>query len=129
MNAELTDSQTRTLAFIRTRIARGLPPTLQEIATGLGFTSKNAAHCAVRLLVRKGHLLRDPKSARGLRLPDDVPLVLTREQADVLEQLLVVRDDALGALASFSGHPSTAHASRVLGDVLDALRRQPRRQP
>jgi repressor LexA len=67
--ADLTDSQERVMKFIRAFAERsGFPPTLAEIAEGLGFRSVNGAAEHVRLLAKKGALEITPRAARGLRI-------------------------------------------------------------
>lgn len=65
----LTDTQQRTLDFIRGYIRQnGLAPTIQEIATGMGWRSPNAAHQQLAALERKGYLSIKRGSWRGIRL-------------------------------------------------------------
>lgn len=66
---QLTDTQQRTLDFIRGYIRQnGLAPTIQEIATGMGWKSSNAAHCQVDVLERKGKLKMRRGVSRGIVL-------------------------------------------------------------
>lgn len=75
-HAPLTASQERVVAFIRrATLANGYPPSLAEIAEGLGFRSPNAAAEHVRLLAKKGVLLVTPRVARGIRLAEDLAAV------------------------------------------------------
>jgi len=46
----------------------GRPPTRQEIADDLGFSSPNTAQCHVEVLTRKGYLQNDKNKSRGLTL-------------------------------------------------------------
>lgn len=64
-----TDAQSRVLEFIRAYVERhGLPPTVREIASGLGFKSTNAAYSHIKRLRRKGLVDYVPGTARGIRL-------------------------------------------------------------
>ena len=64
-----TPAQSRVLAFIDAFIGgHGYPPTIAEIATGLGWKSPAAAQSHIGYLLKKGLLAKDPGKARGLRL-------------------------------------------------------------
>lgn len=64
----ITEPQRRTLAAIRTHIARrGFPPTVQELGEILDIAPASA-HEQVNQLVRKGYLRRDPRKARSLEV-------------------------------------------------------------
>ena len=57
------------LAFLRDRIeGQGLSPSLAEIATEFGFSSRNAAHKHVQALVADGLVELAPGQKRGIRL-------------------------------------------------------------
>jgi len=77
----LTDSQRRTLEFIRHFMAEhGYAPKLQEIAEGIGIQSRGVAHRYVQALINAGHLENSSGRHRGLRLvgPQDantIPLL------------------------------------------------------
>jgi len=64
----ITAPQQRTLAAIRSYIARrGYPPTIKELGEALGIAPASA-HEQVNQLVRKGYLRRDPGKARSLEI-------------------------------------------------------------
>lgn len=66
----LTDRQLEIVGVIRASIAeRGYPPTLREIGKALGIRSSNGVNEHLRLLEKKGVILRDGAS-RGIRLLD-----------------------------------------------------------
>jgi repressor LexA len=68
----LTSKQQKVLSFIRTfRGKAGFPPTIREIARGLGFRSINNARQHVQLIQRKGYLKLAPGRARGIEVPAD----------------------------------------------------------
>ena len=79
----LTPSQHKTLDFIRRyRRKRGYSPSLQEIAEGIGITSRGVAHRNVQALIGSGDLVPTPGRKRGLRLatepgerPASIPLL------------------------------------------------------
>ncbi|HOI09164.1 MAG TPA: transcriptional repressor LexA [Myxococcota bacterium] len=65
----LTPRQRQVLAFVRDCTARqGAPPTVREIAAGLGFASTNAVAGHLDALARAGVLSRSPRRSRGLRV-------------------------------------------------------------
>ena len=77
----ITEPQRRTLAAIRTHIARrGFPPTVQELGEILGIAPASA-HEQVNQLVRKGYLRRDPRKARSLEVLKEPRRVKTRPGA------------------------------------------------
>ncbi len=71
MNRNLTSRQEEGLEFIRNYIQeQGAPPTLREIADGLGISSSNGARSLVEVLERKGVVERRPGLSRGLVITD-----------------------------------------------------------
>ena len=65
----LTDNQRAVLSFIQRYIAtHGVPPKLQEIAKGIGISSRGVAHRYVQALVDAGFLAIDKGKHRGIRL-------------------------------------------------------------
>ncbi|MDH5485878.1 MAG: transcriptional repressor LexA [Gammaproteobacteria bacterium] len=67
----ISDSQRKTLSFIRQYVARyGYAPKLQEIATGIGISSRGVVHRYIQALVQAGYLENLGGKHRGLRLLD-----------------------------------------------------------
>lgn len=65
----LTRRQRAVLDFIRDFIRDNQrPPTYQEIADAFGFQSKNGVKCYLLALERKGYIVVDSKTTRGIRL-------------------------------------------------------------
>lgn len=65
----LTDLQQRILRYIQTHLAQhSRAPTLSEIGKALGLRSKGTIHRYVQALEEKGHLVREPRGWRGIRL-------------------------------------------------------------
>lgn len=65
----ITPAQSAVLAFIGEFIRkRGYPPTKVEIAAGMGYKSRNAAHELVQELAKKNYLKLDHGLARGIRI-------------------------------------------------------------
>ncbi len=74
---KLTPRQQEILDFIRdTRESRGAPPTRAEIAQAFGFASANAAEDHLKALAKKGAIVLEPGSARGIRLVEQLGLPL-----------------------------------------------------
>ena len=70
----LTDNQRTVLDFIQRYIAsRGVSPKLQEIAEGIGISSRGVAHRYVQALVDAGFLAIDKGRHRGIRLLRENP--------------------------------------------------------
>jgi len=74
---KLTPRQQEILDFIRSTLeVLGAPPTRAEIASAFGFASPNAAEEHLKALARKGAIVLEPGSARGIRLVEQLGLPL-----------------------------------------------------
>ena len=72
---ELTPRQQEILEFIRTTLEEcGAPPTRIEICTAFGFASPNAAEAHLKALAKKGAILLEAGSSRGIRLMESLGL-------------------------------------------------------
>jgi repressor LexA len=70
--ARLTKRQTEILEFIHEQLgSEGDAPTVREIAEHFGIRSTNAVADHLKALERKGVIERDPRSARGIHLPEE----------------------------------------------------------
>ena len=77
MADDLTPRQREILDFIRSTLeVLGAPPTRAEIAGAFGFASPNAAEDHLKALAKKGAVVLDPRSARGIRLVEQLGLPL-----------------------------------------------------
>ncbi|MCB1933063.1 transcriptional repressor LexA [Accumulibacter sp.] len=75
--ASLTPRQQEILDFIRNTLEiLGAPPTRAEIASAFGFASHNAAEEHLKALAKKGIIVLEPGSARGIRLVEQLGLPL-----------------------------------------------------
>jgi repressor LexA len=75
--ASLTPRQQEILDFIRNTLEiLGAPPTRAEIAMPFGFASHNAAEEHLKALAKKGIIVLEPGSARGIRLVEQLGLPL-----------------------------------------------------
>lgn len=74
---KLTARQQEILDFIRNTLEiLGAPPTRAEIAGAFGFASHNAAEAHLKALAKKGLIVLEPGSARGIRLVEQLGLPL-----------------------------------------------------
>lgn len=71
----LTQRQQRVFDFIVTHLEDfGNPPTIREIASGLGFRSPNGVVGHLKALQRKGVITRSSNKSRAIRLTGEVDL-------------------------------------------------------
>jgi len=74
---KLTPRQQEILDFIRNHVETlGAPPTRAEIARAFDFASANAAEDHLKALAKKGSIVLEPGSARGIRLVEQLGLPL-----------------------------------------------------
>ena len=74
---KLTPRQQEILDYIRNNVEMlGAPPTRAEIASAFGFASHNAAEDHLKALAKKGAIVLEPGSARGIRLVEQLGLPL-----------------------------------------------------
>lgn len=65
----LTARQECVLAYLREFMtAHRYPPTIRQIGKHFGFRSPNGVMYHLIALERKGYIIRDPMTARGIRL-------------------------------------------------------------
>ena len=77
MALKLTPRQQEILDFIRSTLELlGAPPTRAEICNAFGFASPNAAEEHLKALAKKGAIVLEPGSARGIRLVEQLGLPL-----------------------------------------------------
>ena len=74
---KMTPRQQEILAVIRNTLeVLGAPPSRAEIASAFGFASHNAAEEHLKALAKKGVIVLEPGSARGIRLVEQLGLPL-----------------------------------------------------
>jgi repressor LexA len=74
---KLTPRQQEILDFIKSTLeVLGAPPTRAEISQAFGFASPNAAEDHLKALAKKGAIVLEPGSARGIRLVEQLGLPL-----------------------------------------------------
>ena len=70
----LTSLQRRALEAIRLRIAEcGSPPSVRELASGLGMKSHTGAARVIRILEDRGHVVTLHGRARSVTLVEPMP--------------------------------------------------------
>ena len=133
---KLTPRQQEILDFIKSTLeVLGAPPTRAEISQAFGFASPNAAEEHLKALAKKGVILIEPGSARGIRLVEQLGLPLigsvaagspilavenvqSRYQMDAqlfspkADYLLRVRGNSMIDAGIFDGDLLAVHATR-----------------
>jgi repressor LexA len=121
-NPQLTDKQRLTLDFIERYIAtHTVPPKLQEIADGIGISSRGVAHRYVQALTDAGFIETSSCKHRGIRLlrpnphrPESVLPLLGKIAAGKPIEAIPGEDQL--DLRDFFGHNN--FAVRVQGDSM-----------
>ena len=99
----LTQRQQRILDVVRQALRdRGVPPTLREMGTLLGYRSTNAIRDHLKALERKGYIALDTCRARGIKLMNEpgAPAFAGTNAGDV-------RVPVLGRITSGAPQPSS----------------------
>lgn len=116
----LSPGQQKVLTFIKqTFLSAGSMPTLREICREMGWSAVGSAQDAIRALVEKGWLQKDPQKARGLTLPSledfrAVPLLGAAPAGVPIESVESHEKDVL--VPSFIRGP--VFAVRVVGESM-----------
>lgn len=80
----LSARQQHCLDVIRDLMSQlGVPPTLKEIAEGMGINQMGSSH-HVDAMARKGYLVRTKGMARGIRLISDTPYEVAKRSDSVI---------------------------------------------
>ena len=113
------ETRNRVLAFVRTRLLAGQPPTVREVQEAFGFRAVGTARQHLEQLVAQGRLAVDRHKARGYRLPASaaalVPL-LGRVPAGALDEAVEDPDGYLPVDAR--GPVDDLFALRVRGESM-----------
>ena len=113
---KLTARQQEILDFIKNNLEMlGAPPTRAEIATAFGFASPNAAEDHLKALAKKGLIVLEPGSARGIRLVEQLGLPLIGSVAAGSPILAVENVQARYALDAALFSPRADFLLRVRG--------------
>ena len=113
---KLTPRQQEILDFIRNSLeVLGAPPTRAEIANAFGFASHNAAEEHLKALAKKGVVVLEPGSARGIRLVEQLGLPLIGSVAAGSPILAVENMQARYALDASLFKPRADFLLRVRG--------------
>ena len=113
---KLTPRQREILDFIRNSLeVLGAPPTRAEIASSFGFASHNAAEEHLKALAKKGVIVLEPGSARGIRLVEQLGLPLIGSVAAGSPILAVENVQARYALDASLFKPRADFLMRVRG--------------
>lgn len=119
---KLTPRQQEILDFIKNTLEMlGAPPTRMEIALAFGFASPNAAEDHLKALAKKGAIVLEPGSARGIRLVEQLGLPLIGSVAAGSPILAVENVQARYALDAHLFSPRADFLLRVRGlSMIDA---------
>ena len=113
---KITPRQQEVLDFIRNTLELlGAPPTRAEIAQAFGFASHNAAEEHLRALAKKGLIVLEPGSARGIRLVEQLGLPLIGSVAAGSPIMAVENIQARYALDATLFRPRADFLLRVRG--------------
>ena len=113
---KLTARQQEILDFIKNNLEMlGAPPTRAEIAAAFGFASPNAAEDHLKALAKKGLIVLEPGSARGIRLVEQLGLPLIGSVAAGSPILAVENVQARYALDAALFSPRADFLLRVRG--------------
>ena len=88
----MTETQLRLLTFIKEYMAghEGVAPNYQEMAEGVGVSSKSGIHRLVHALADQGEILIEPYKARRIRLPKQ-----TGQEAKALARVAKITSDMM----------------------------------
>ena len=105
--SSLTTRQQQIYKFICAEVAaKGYPPSVREIAEGVGLSSPSTVHTHLRVLADKGFIKRDYSKPRALEIVADEPAEqAATDDVETLEQG-VVRLPLVGRVAA--GQPILA---------------------
>ncbi len=113
---KLTPRQQEILDFIRNNVeVLGAPLTRAEISAAFGFASHNAAEEHLKALAKKGAIVLEPGSARGIRLVEQLGLPLIGTVAAGSPILAVENVQARYALDASLFKPRADFLLRVRG--------------
>lgn len=113
---KLTPRQQEIMDFIRSTVeVLGAPPTRAEICHAFGFASPNAAEDHLKALARKGVIILEQGSARGIRLVEQLGLPLIGSVAAGSPILAVENVQARYALDASLFLPKADYLLRVRG--------------
>lgn len=122
MSKNITEIQKKILEFVMDRRARGILPTLAEIASEFGYKNRATVQQHLAALEKKGYLKRNPKVSRGIELTVEDKFFLTRP---ILGEVaagnpLVMYPDSLDSveLPTIVRMPYDSFLLRVKGDSL-----------
>lgn len=96
----LTEQQGKLLAFIKDRLANGVPPSFDEMKAHMGLKSKSGIHRLVAALEERGCIVRLAGRARAIALPT------VERDAKAIAALLRIKKVALEATESTRGKSS-----------------------
>jgi repressor LexA len=136
---KLSERQTRMIEFIRRFTSeKGYPPTIRQIGEAAGISSTSVVNYNLNKLEKDGHLTRDLKVSRGVRLVEaagakaarlgelfNIPIagyIFASEPVLVGDTPQTAADEAIAITRDLVKDPSDLFALRVKGDsMIDAM--------
>ncbi|MCF8243322.1 MAG: transcriptional repressor LexA [Melioribacteraceae bacterium] len=109
MSKQLTKTQQRILDFIIDMKAKGLMPTLAEIAEKFGYRNRSTVQQHLGAIEKKGYIKRNPKLSRGIEL--------------TIEDKFFIPKPVLGEVAA--GNPLTIYPDSIDTIELPTIARMP----
>lgn len=110
MSKELTKTQQKILEFLAESKAKGLMPTLAEIAKKFGYQNRSTVQQHLQAIEKKGYIKRNSKLSRGIEL--------------LLEDKFFIPTAILGEVAA--GNPLTIYPDAIDTIELPTVARMPK---
>lgn len=110
MSKELTKTQQRILEFLAESKAKGIMPTLAEIAKKFGYKNRSTVQQHLQAIEKKGYIKRSSKLSRGIEL--------------LLEDKFFIPQPILGEVAA--GNPLTIYPDSIDTIELPTVARMPK---
>lgn len=110
MSKELTKIQQKILEFLVDAKAKGLMPTLAEIAKHFGYKNRSTVQQHLQAIEKKGYIKRNSKLSRGIEL--------------LLEDKFFIPQPILGEVAA--GNPLTIYPDAIDTIELPTIARMPK---
>ena len=121
VEAKQEETKYKVLKFIKKHLANyGYPPSLQEICSNCGISSKSSAHRILRKLAEEGHIVVFPKGARAIKLLKPIygiPLIGKIPAGEPLATIEESTDEYVPVDPSFFGGGKLV-AVRIRGDSM-----------
>lgn len=121
----ITSRQQKVLDFIcEFSAGKGYAPTLREIGEHMGISSTTGVRDHLLALARKGHLVRDGKTSRTMRVAVGSRVSATIQSEEFAKAWRYLLDHLVDEMAS--AEPDGRHAIDIVTEAVEeAMRRKP----